>query len=320
MAGLEDFYPRRMPPPGAQDLSPGQGARAGGLPPFPRQQHPPPPPHQPSWSAQAPPQYVDTPRPHLQFPRENPPGFVPPGVPRAAAQVSSSGVSGSPTSDRYAGLSFGVTGLVTEFFVSHPFVVLRRQCQVNNASLRRHRTPLTLLPAVAGLHRTQGLGCLWKGLGSTLTVRGLTLAAEDLASKLTPWPKEVDRRSSLRMVGQHLLLKAVSLAAVSPFYSASLVETVQSEVASERPGVLDVFREGLHRAFSWDSSGRMLPVWILVPPTVAHGVAHYAVYVVASSLSHTAIVRTSRKRQQAKGAVVKVPKLMFFLCSIFSNT
>ena len=77
-----------------------------------------------------------------------------------------------------------------------------------------------------------------------MTLAGLTLAAEDFTGKFTPWPKEIDRGSSLRMIGQHLLLKSVSLAVITPFFSASLVETVQSEIASERPGILDVFREG----------------------------------------------------------------------------
>ena len=68
---------------------------------------------------------------------------------------------------------------------------------------------------------------------------------------MTPWPKEVDKHSSLRSVGQHLLLKAVSAAIITPFYSASLVETVQSEIASEKPGILDVFRDGIVRLVSW---------------------------------------------------------------------
>ena len=48
---------------------------------------------------------------------------------------------------------------------------------------------------------------MWKGLGSALTTRGLLLAVEDCTSKFTPWPIRVDSSSSLRMVGQHLLLK-----------------------------------------------------------------------------------------------------------------
>ena len=72
-----------------------------------------------------------------------------------------------------------------------------------------------------------------------------------LPFQVTPWPKEVDKHSSLRSVGQHLLLKAVSAAIITPFYSASLVETVQSDIASEKPGVLDVFRDGIIRLVSW---------------------------------------------------------------------
>ena len=77
--------------------------------------------------------------------------------------------------------------------------------------------------------------------------------------QVTPWPKEVDKHSSLRSVGQHLLLKAVSAAIITPFYSASLVETVQSDIASEKPGVLDVFRDGIVRLVSWSD-----PRWILL--------------------------------------------------------
>ena len=49
------------------------------------------------------------------------------------------------------------------------------------------------------------------------------------------------------VVGQHLLLKAVSQAIVVPFFSASLVESVQSDIASEKPGIFDFLKEGLLR-------------------------------------------------------------------------
>lgn len=63
--------------------------------------------------------------------------------------------------------------------------------------------------------------------------------------------REISPHSSLKTIGQHLLLKCSALALITPFYSASLVETVQSEIASERPGVLDVFKEGLTRLLSF---------------------------------------------------------------------
>lgn len=70
---------------------------------------------------------------------------------------------------------------------------------------------------------------------------------------------------------------SVSLAIVTPFYSASFVETVQSEIASEKPGILDVFKEGFMRLLHWGvpTKGRMLPIWAIIIPTVTLGLAKY---------------------------------------------
>nr|CAD7444057.1 unnamed protein product [Timema bartmani] len=159
---------------------------------------------------------------------------------------------------KYVGVGVGIASLITENLLSHPFVVLRRQCQIQNNSTRYHLFPVTLLPVIVHLHRRQGVTTLWKGLGSVLMVRGMTLAVEDLITKFTPWPN-------------------TTLAIITPFYSASLVETVQSDIASEKPGIFDVFKDGVCRLVNWGSSqkGRMLPVWALVVPTVFHGLLKY---------------------------------------------
>ena len=98
------------------------------------------------------------------------------------------------------------------------------------------------------------------------------------------------------------------MAVVTPFFSASLVETVQSEIASERPGILDVFKEGLQRLACWSgpASGRMLPVWILIPPTVVYGVTKYIVTTVAKGLTRLVLKETRQRRQKMHGAVSKV--------------
>lgn len=181
------------------------------------------------------------------------------------------------TVKRYIGSGVAFVSLITENLLSHPFLILRRQCQVNHSSIRYHLLPFTLVPTVCHLHQHQGLTTLWKGLGSALLVRGMTLGIEDLISKLTPWPKEIGWHSSLKQFCQHTMLKCASLALVTPFYSASFVETVQSEIASERPGILDVFREGFIRLLNWGApaKGRMLPIWALIVPTVALGITRY---------------------------------------------
>lgn len=230
-----------------------------------------------------------------------------PAMPRPSTTALPSSRAPPESHEKYAGLGLGLAGLLVEHIVSHPWIVLRRQCQVHTASIRAHHTPFTLVPVMVQVSRWQGAAACWKGLGSTLTVRGLTLAVEDCTSKFTPWPKAVDRRSSLRSIGQHLLLKGVALAALTPFYSASLVESVQSEIASERPGVLDVFREGLARLFNYASphSSRMLPVWILIPSTVVHGLCHYVLFLIVRGLTLTACQRRHKRLQMTKGAIAK---------------
>lgn len=90
---------------------------------------------------------------------------------------------------KYIGLGCGLVSLITENLLIHPFVVLRRQCQVNPGSTKYHLIPITLVPVIVRLHQTQGVNTLWKGIGSVLLVRGMILAVEDLISKVTPWPK-----------------------------------------------------------------------------------------------------------------------------------
>ena len=105
----------------------------------------------------------------------------------------------------------------------------------------------------------------------------MTLGVEDVLSKVTPWPKEITRESSLKSFFQHIFLKGVTFSLIMPYYCASLVETVQSDIASEKPGMFDVIREGTMRLFnlSGNAKGRMLPIWILVLPTITFGVTRY---------------------------------------------
>lgn len=85
---------------------------------------------------------------------------------------------------RYLSVSVSLVSLITENLLSHPFIVLRRQCQVHHNSKRFHLVPVTLLPVIVHLHRRQGITTLWKGIGSSLLVRGMSLAVEDVRHKI----------------------------------------------------------------------------------------------------------------------------------------
>ena len=99
------------------------------------------------------------------------------------------------------------------------------------------------------------------------------------------------------------------------------METVQSDIASEKPGIFDVFQEGLYRLLSWSppqtgstnsfldyvtifqisllsSSGRLLPIWIILCPAVLCGTFHYVSSVLSTGLARWGIVSTKKKMQR----------------------
>ncbi|XP_030325866.1 solute carrier family 25 member 46 isoform X2 [Strigops habroptila] len=171
--------------------------------------------------------------------------------------------AGGPGADqlnRFAGFGIGLASLFTENVLAHPCIVLRRQCQVNYHARNYHLTPFTIVNIMYSINKTQGPRALWKGMGSTFIVQGITLGTEGIISEFTPLPS---------------LTHVVAM----PFYSASLIETVQSEIIRDNPGILDCVKEGIGRVVGMGvpHSKRLLPLMVLTFPTVLHGVLHYVI-------------------------------------------
>ncbi|XP_063151437.1 mitochondrial outer membrane protein SLC25A46 isoform X2 [Candoia aspera] len=129
------------------------------------------------------------------------------------------------------------------------------------------------------INKAQGPRALWKGMGSTFIVQGIALGAEGIISEFTPLPREISYKWNPRQIGGHLTLKGLTCVIAMPFYSASLIETVQSEIIRDNPGILDCLKEGIGRAmgFGVPHSKRLLPLLALTFPTVLHGVLHYII-------------------------------------------
>ncbi|XP_054666925.1 mitochondrial outer membrane protein SLC25A46 isoform X2 [Grus americana] len=163
------------------------------------------------------------------------------------------GGPGAEQLNRFAGFGIGLASLFTENVLAHPCIVLRRQCQ--------------------------GPRALWKGMGSTFIVQGITLGTEGIISEFTPLPRELSHKWNLRQIGGHLLLKGLTHVIAMPFYSASLIETVQSEIIRDNPGILDCVKEGIGRVVGMGvpHSKRLLPLMVLTFPTALHGVLHYVI-------------------------------------------
>uniref|UniRef100_A0A0F7Z0B4 Solute carrier family 25 member 46-like protein n=2 Tax=Micrurus TaxID=8634 RepID=A0A0F7Z0B4_MICFL len=181
--------------------------------------------------------------------------------------------------NRFAGFGIGLASLFTENVLAHPCIVLRRQCQVNYHAKNYHLTPFTIINIMYSINKTQGPRALWKGMGSTFIVQGIALGAEGIISEFTPLPREISYKWNPRQIGGHLTLKALTCIIAMPFYSASLIETVQSEIIRDNPGILDCLKEGIGRAmgFGVPHSKRLLPLLALTFPTVLHGVLHYII-------------------------------------------
>ncbi|XP_077989272.1 mitochondrial outer membrane protein SLC25A46-like [Glandiceps talaboti] len=203
---------------------------------------------------------------------------------------------------RFAGFGIGLASLFTDNVLSHPCIVLRRQCQVNQKSFRYHLTPFSVFRVMMNLQRAQGLSTLWKGIGSTFVVQGICLCSDAIISEMTWFPREVNKDSKPKQILGHLALKSITLVVSMPFFSASLIETVQSDIASEKPGVLDCIKEGFSRLLGWGmpQTRRLLPMWTLVVPTVLHGLLHY---VLSSIVQQIVLVVLNYKYKQSIAAV-----------------
>ncbi|KAL2100363.1 hypothetical protein ACEWY4_004757 [Coilia grayii] len=206
--------------------------------------------------------------------------------------------------NRFAGFGIGLASLFTENVLAHPCIVFRRQCQVNYHARNYHLSPFSAVTVMYNFTKTQGPKALWKGMGSTFVVQGVTLGTEGIISECTPLPRELSHKWNLKQVVGHLVLKGLTYVVAMPFYSASLIETVQSEIIRDNPGILDCVKEGVGRVMGLGvpHSKRLLPLWALVLPTALHGVLHY---IVSSAVQK--LVLSLLRRRRAPSSPLRAP-------------
>nr|XP_046230120.1 solute carrier family 25 member 46 [Scatophagus argus]XP_046230121.1 solute carrier family 25 member 46 [Scatophagus argus] len=215
-----------------------------------------------------------------------------PGGPGAAGgwDVPQPAVPPAEQLNRFAGFGIGLVSLFTENVLAHPCIVFRRQCQVNYHARCYHLTPFSAVAVMYTITKAQGVKALWKGMGSTFIVHGITLGAEGVISEFTPLPRELPHRWTWKQLAGHLLLKGLTAVVALPFYCASLIETVQSEIVRDdsSSGLLDCVREGLTRLLGVGAphSRRLLPLSSLLLPAASHAVLRYAI---ATSVQRVAL-------------------------------
>ncbi|XP_070706656.1 mitochondrial outer membrane protein SLC25A46 [Pempheris klunzingeri] len=228
---------------------------------------------------------------------DEPPGE--PGGPAAGWDAAQPGVPPAEQLNRFAGFGIGLVSLFTENVLAHPCIVFRRQCQVNYHGRCYHLSPFSAVTVMYTITKAQGVKALWKGMGSTFIVHGVTLGAEGIISEFTPLPRELPHRWSWKQLAGHLLLKGLTAVVALPFYCASLIETVQSDIVRDdsSSGLLDCVREGLTRLLGVGAphSRRLLPLSSLLLPAALHAVLRYAI---AASIQRAALWLHQRGRKQ----------------------
>lgn len=217
----------------------------------------------------------------------------------AAWDAPQPGVPPAEQLNRFAGFGIGLVSLFTENVLAHPCIVFRRQCQVNYHGRCYHLTPFTAVSVIYAITKAQGPKALWKGMGSTFIVHGVTLGAEGIISEFTPLPREIPHRWTWKQVAGHFLLKGLTAMVALPFYCSSLIETVQSEIVRDESssGLLDCVREGVARLLGVGAphSRRLLPLSCLLLPAALHAVLRY---VVAAGVQRAALWLHQRGRKR----------------------
>ena len=220
-----------------------------------------------------------------EFPRS-------PGSPSSSSQVeilstfaesSSANLLEDLQTKSATGFGAGLVCLSAETLVGYPFIVLRRQCQVNVWCKARDLSPWLIVKAIYQIQKRQGLPALWKGFTCHMMMEGLQLSTDSCISHVTSFPKELPAFSEgLGKVLGYVSLKTVSTIATLPILSAVLLDTVQSESARfESATPMSCLKDAVYRFTGRGSSFQyrlLLPFHQLILPTgIDRNMKHYSI-------------------------------------------
>uniref|UniRef100_A0A914X5X3 Uncharacterized protein n=1 Tax=Plectus sambesii TaxID=2011161 RepID=A0A914X5X3_9BILA len=190
--------------------------------------------------------------------------------------------------DQVAAASMGIANVLTEQLLSHPCIVLRRQCQVHADARSYHQTPFTLLPIAFSLRSNQGISSLWKGVGSSIVVKGMTSIVEILIGDTLGLPRYIVDYAGWDKILQHVALKMLSFCITTPFTVAAFIESVRSDTASDRTNPWDCVTNGLARLrydlFGPKDNSKRFSIFYLAVPSVTYRFSHYVLAEIAYNL------------------------------------
>ncbi|KAJ1374121.1 hypothetical protein KIN20_036728 [Parelaphostrongylus tenuis] len=215
--------------------------------------------------------------------RENFPELSRAGEAEASVRYPGAIPTSSAADDPFAGALLGLADVVTRLAIAHPCMVLRRQCQVHQNARSLHLTPFTLVPVMCNLVSNEGVMTFWKGSIGSCVLWGLTNVTEIVLADLFGLPRHIVPNGSTRKYWRHILLKASTMFAMTPFFVSMFIETVRSEsgLDGEGPSIMEVLVRGVDRLrfpiFGAKDPSRRFSVLHLAVPTVLYRTSHYII-------------------------------------------
>uniref|UniRef100_A0A915ECY0 Uncharacterized protein n=1 Tax=Ditylenchus dipsaci TaxID=166011 RepID=A0A915ECY0_9BILA len=130
--------------------------------------------------------------------------------------------------DPISAFGLGVASFTNKILIGHPCTVLRRQAQIHKDAKKSHLTPFSLIPVACQLISKDGVLTLWKGSVGSGVLWAMSHLAELVIADVFSLPKTVIQDGSRERFWRHVLLKASSYLAMTPFIVSSFVETVRT--------------------------------------------------------------------------------------------
>jgi len=243
--------------------------------------------------------------------------------------------SNSENTERLASIGITVSKLLSSALI-HPFIVLRRQCQVNNAGRKYHLTPFTVINVAISVQSSanQATFCMWKGVSSNLWLFAQTLAAQSAIEAATNGRLKQDLPDNFTLVSftENILLKAIVAALTSPMYSVYVVSCVKVDLDTEDESLLTCLSNSFQRVFHTGnfSSPRLIPFYKLLISTVALQTARYALVSLLERLIlrimkllkikfHKKQIYTTPKMDYTSSQVTNLPSNMDYTSSQITN-
>lgn len=110
----------------------------------------------------------------------------------------------------------------------------------------------------------------------------------------------------------HFPLTSIGFLLGSPFYAASVVQSVQSHCDGDTPTVLNCIKSGIARIFGWESHSRhFLPLYITAPVCVGYSLLQYCTETIVTACINR-FTSLTRDNNTAESSILSVfyPQLL----------